>query len=68
DTPVTIIENVSRADQRIIACTLGTLEPTMSGANLTGPALTFLGLVPRDAANAKITQNLYENHTHLEAL
>ena len=50
DTPVTIIENVSRADQRIIACTLGTLEPTMSDANLTGPALTFLGLAPRDAA------------------
>ena len=67
DTPVTIIENVSRADQRIIACTLGTLEPTMSDANLTGPALTLLGLAPRDAAYAKLTQNLYENHTQKEA-
>ena len=67
DTPVTIIENVSRADQRIIACTLVTLEPTMSDANLTGPALTFLGLAPRDATYAKLTQNLYENHTQKEA-
>ena len=67
DTPVTIIENVSRADQRIIACTLVTLEPTMSDANLTGPALTLLGLAPRDAAYAKLTQNLYENHTQKEA-
>lgn len=48
-TPVTIIENVSRADQRIIATTLAELEPTMSGANLTGPAITFYGLAPRDA-------------------
>ena len=49
-TPVTIIENVSRADQRIIATNLGDLEPTMSNAALTGPALTFLGLAPREAA------------------
>ena len=49
-TPVTIIENVSRADQRIIATTLVALEPTMSNANLTGPAITFYGLAPRDAA------------------
>ncbi|MEY1555772.1 siroheme synthase CysG [Yoonia sp. R2331] len=48
-TPVTIIENVSRTNQRIIATTLGALEPTMTNANLTGPAITFLGLAPRDA-------------------
>jgi uroporphyrin-III C-methyltransferase/precorrin-2 dehydrogenase/sirohydrochlorin ferrochelatase len=63
DTPVTIIENVSRPDQRIIACTLGTLEPTMSDANLTGPALTFLGLAPRDAA-----ANIPATFTQQEAL
>lgn len=49
-TPVTIIENVSRADQRIIATTLAEMEPTMTQANLTGPAITFYGLAPRDAA------------------
>ncbi len=63
DTPVTIIENVSRPDQRIIACTLGTLEPTMSDANLTSPALTFLGLAPRDAA-----ANIPATFTQQEAL
>lgn len=63
DTPVTIIENVSRPDQHIIACTLSTLEPTMSDANLTGPALTFLGLAPRDAA-----ANISATFTQQEAL
>lgn len=62
-TPVTIMENVSRADQRTIACTLGTLEPTMSASKLTGPALTFLGLAPRDAALAAT-----DIHTTQEAL
>lgn len=48
-TPVTIIENVSRTDQRIIATTLVELEPTLTQANLAGPAITFYGLAPRDA-------------------
>ena len=48
-TPVTIIENVSRADQQIIATTLAQLEPTLTQANLQGPAITFYGLAPRDA-------------------
>jgi len=54
-TPVTIIENVSRADQRIIATTLAEMEPTMTNAGLTGPAITFYGLAPRAAA-AQATQ------------
>ena len=49
-TPVTIIENVSRADQRIIATTLVALEPTMSQSRLSGPVITFYGLAPREAA------------------
>ncbi|MDX8353295.1 siroheme synthase CysG [Cognatiyoonia sp. IB215182] len=57
-TPVTIIENVSRANQRIIATTLAEMEPTMTNANLTGPAITFYGLAPRDAAAQ--SQNLRE--------
>ena len=48
-TPVTIIENVSRANQQIIATTLADLEPTLTQANLQGPAVTFYGLAPRDA-------------------
>ncbi|NDH02279.1 MAG: uroporphyrinogen-III C-methyltransferase, partial [Marivivens sp.] len=49
DTPVTIIENVSRPESRVIATTLAELEPTMSTSGLTGPALTFYGLAPRHA-------------------
>ena len=52
ETPVTIIENASRNNQRIISTTLAQLEPTLSKANLGGPALTFLGLAPRAALDA----------------
>ena len=51
-TQVTVIENASRPEQRILATTLGELEPTLTQANLTGPALVFLGLAPRAALNA----------------
>ena len=51
-TPVTIIENVSRTNQQIIATTLGNLEPTLTRANLRGPAITFYGLAPRAAMDA----------------
>jgi uroporphyrin-III C-methyltransferase/precorrin-2 dehydrogenase/sirohydrochlorin ferrochelatase len=50
-TPVTVIENVSRTNQQIIATTLGNLEPTLTRANLRGPAITFYGLAPRAAMN-----------------
>lgn len=47
DTPVTLVENVSRPDQRIIEATLTTLpEATLS---LEGPAVILYGLSPRRA-------------------
>ena len=74
-TPVTVIENASRPDQRVIPTTLGQLEPTMTDAGLTGPALTFLGLAPRAALAASHTETIrepYETHiadfTRQEAL
>ncbi|MBT8412197.1 MAG: siroheme synthase CysG [Octadecabacter sp.] len=48
-TPVSVVENVSRPDQRIIATTLGDLATAMTDAALTGPALTLLGIAPRNA-------------------
>ncbi|PTX55665.1 uroporphyrin-III C-methyltransferase/precorrin-2 dehydrogenase/sirohydrochlorin ferrochelatase [Litoreibacter ponti] len=51
-TPVTVIENASRPDQRILSTTIGELEPTLTNANLAGPALVFLGLAPRAAMDA----------------
>ena len=50
DTPVTLVENASRPDQRVIAATLATL-PTQT-ALLTGPAIVLYGLAPRAATTA----------------
>lgn len=44
-TPVTLVENVSRADQRVLACTLNDFAAT--AATLAGPAVILLGLAPR---------------------
>ena len=48
-TPVTVIENAARPDQRVLDTTLGQLEPTLTNAGLSGPALTLFGLAPRAA-------------------
>ncbi|WP_135504757.1 siroheme synthase CysG [Roseovarius aestuariivivens] len=46
-TPVTLVENASRPDQRRIATTLDRLVRDMDDADLTGPALMLIGLAPR---------------------
>ncbi len=51
-TPVTVIENASRADQRVLSTTVAEMEPTITNAGLDGPALTFIGLAPRAATAA----------------
>ncbi|MEI4194968.1 siroheme synthase CysG [Roseovarius sp. E0-M6] len=55
-TPVTVIENASRPDQRVLSTTLDALPSVLAEAGLTGPALTFLGLAPRAAQAALIRQ------------
>lgn len=47
ETPVTLVENVSRADQRILPATLATLPE--AAAALSGPAVILFGLAPRAA-------------------
>ena len=51
-TPVTFVENASRVDQRVVSSTIGTMADDLAKADLTGPALTFLGLAPRAAQGA----------------
>lgn len=51
-TPVTIVENASRADERRVAATLATLADRLNQTALTGPAILLLGLAPRKAAEA----------------
>ena len=48
DTPVTLVENVSRADERVIPATLATLAE--AAAQAEGPAVILFGLAPRQAA------------------
>ena len=50
DTPVTVVENVSRADQRIVSTTLAALPGADNG--ITGPAILLYGLAPRAALAA----------------
>lgn len=47
DTPVTVIENVSRPDARRLCCTLASLTTELSQAAPDGPAILLLGLAPR---------------------
>ncbi|QFT60193.1 Siroheme synthase [Sulfitobacter sp. THAF37] len=51
-TPVTVIENASRPDQRVLETTLDRMATDIADAAMTGPALTFYGLAPRAAAQA----------------
>ncbi|MBI1172133.1 uroporphyrinogen-III C-methyltransferase [bacterium] len=50
DTAVTLVENVSRQDQRILAATLATLPEAAQA--LDGPAVILYGLAPREASAA----------------
>ncbi|MDK3072032.1 uroporphyrinogen-III C-methyltransferase [Sedimentitalea sp. JM2-8] len=52
DTPVTLVENASRADERVVATTLGALAQDLDASGILGPTLTFIGLPPRRNAGA----------------
>jgi uroporphyrin-III C-methyltransferase/precorrin-2 dehydrogenase/sirohydrochlorin ferrochelatase len=65
-TPISIVENASRPDQRVIATTLAALEPTLSTADLRGPVVTILGVAPRAqalVASDQSAQTLIHSHT-----
>src|SRR6056297_220169 len=48
-TPVTVVENASRPDQRGLSTTLGRLPQDLADTPVPGPALIFLGIAPRHA-------------------
>ncbi len=48
-TPVSLIENASRPDERIIGTTLARLAADLDEAGLAGPVITLFGLPPRTA-------------------
>jgi uroporphyrin-III C-methyltransferase/precorrin-2 dehydrogenase/sirohydrochlorin ferrochelatase len=51
-TPVTIVENASRPDQKVITATLGRLTEALAEAGITGPAIIFVGLASNAALAA----------------
>ena len=54
DTAVTVVENVSREDERIYSGTLSGMADLVALA--TGPAVILFGLSPRSAVKALKTQ------------
>ncbi len=54
-TPVTLVENASRPEQRILESTLGTLPTDLDTARVDGPCLILLGLAPRKATETLAT-------------
>ena len=59
-TAVTVIENASRTEQRVLQTTLARLEPDLGEAKLRGPALMLYGLAPRAALAAAETLDVRE--------
>lgn len=57
-TPVTLVENASRRNQRVLETTLDRLPTDLATAGFDGPALTFLGLAPRHSAAALTALNM----------
>jgi len=47
DTPVTVVENISHPDERIISSTLSDLQTAMETHTISGPAIIFFGLAAR---------------------
>ena len=50
DTPVGVVENASRPDERVLDTTLARLPDDLAEAGLSGPAVILLGLASRGAA------------------
>ncbi|MCI5075620.1 siroheme synthase CysG [Oricola sp.] len=50
DTPVTVVENASRANQKTIATTLLALPDDLAAAGINGPAVLLYGMAARKAA------------------
>lgn len=51
-TPVTAVENASRADEKVVAARLDRLPQALDAAGVRGPAILFIGLAPRSALAA----------------
>ena len=55
-TPVTVVENASRPDERVIATTLGGLPDALADVGARGPAVLLLGVEPRTALSNAVPE------------
>ena len=53
---ISLVENASRPDQRVVASSLGQMAEDLDSADLDGPVLTLFGLAPRAAQAAIAAQ------------
>jgi uroporphyrin-III C-methyltransferase/precorrin-2 dehydrogenase/sirohydrochlorin ferrochelatase len=53
ETPVTVIENASRPEEKRVSATLGDMCEQIGEAGITGPAIIFIGLPARRAQAAE---------------
>jgi uroporphyrin-III C-methyltransferase/precorrin-2 dehydrogenase/sirohydrochlorin ferrochelatase len=60
-TPVAVIENGTRPEQRVVTGRLEELETRLRTAAVTGPALIIIGEVARDALEADLAAELQNN-------
>ena len=51
NTPICVVENASRKDERIIDFELGSLSSQMQAHDVQGPAIIFVGLRSREVAS-----------------
>ena len=56
--PVTIVENASRLNQRILQATLMDLPEVLATSSVDGPVVLLVGLAPRGATKAMIDLNI----------
>ena len=61
-TPVTVVENVSRCNEKTVATKLGDMQAALFDAGITGPAIVCVGLAPRTEEKVRLRHTpLQEN-------
>lgn len=63
DIPVTIMENVSRSDQRITLSSVGALARDAETVGADGPVILMLGLQPREVESVVRSENWKQQQT-----
>ena len=55
-TPISVLENISRPNETIVATTLAALDADLHAADLRGPAIILFGISPRSKTGVELGQ------------